>query len=324
MTRDRNGRRKDVFAWDRTTGRTVLVSRGRGSRGADEPSFDPVVSADGRYVAYASAATNLVRHDGNRRTDVFVWDSVSERTTIVSHARGHRQRTGTGWAQDPWITADGGTVVFRTRNGFFEHRVSDGRIRRIVEPRRNTTWPGWIASPDGRYVAVRPSPSSYSLRVWDRWENQIWGRCFVGFRPTGSGVLSADGRFFTGSVSEFRRDLVGEFTGSCDLDGVGDPPFTVISATVAATTDGQTVAANLQVPEGGSVLMDVRLTDRMGAGESAFIDRPVSSWAGATDRPGVSVSADGRVVAYDAESGTLIAGPGQSFRAIYVWIRNPA
>jgi Tol biopolymer transport system component len=66
---DRNSQ-WDVFVHDRRTGRTTAVtSDDVQSNGL---STDPVVSADGRYVAFHSRASNLVSRDANHAADVFV------------------------------------------------------------------------------------------------------------------------------------------------------------------------------------------------------------------------------------------------------------
>ena len=62
----------NIFVRDRDRGRTVLLSRARGGGPADGPSFDPHISADGRWVVFESEATNLVSGDGNLSSDVFV------------------------------------------------------------------------------------------------------------------------------------------------------------------------------------------------------------------------------------------------------------
>ena len=55
----------DVFVRDRRTGTTERVSVGPGGAQGNELSFDPAISADGRFVAFGSGATNLVPGDTN-------------------------------------------------------------------------------------------------------------------------------------------------------------------------------------------------------------------------------------------------------------------
>ena len=86
VTGDTNASR-DVFVYDRQTGVTEGVSCGNGNQ-ADGQSDTPSISADGRYVAFTSDATNLVASDANGKADVFVYD----RQTHVTERRQRRQR----------------------------------------------------------------------------------------------------------------------------------------------------------------------------------------------------------------------------------------
>jgi Tol biopolymer transport system component len=62
----------DVFVRDRRTGKTELVSVAADGAPADGWSDSPSISADGRFVAFASGSDNLVPGDTNGRRDVFV------------------------------------------------------------------------------------------------------------------------------------------------------------------------------------------------------------------------------------------------------------
>jgi Tol biopolymer transport system component len=65
---------QDVFVRDRSRALTTRISVGPRGRQANGESDVPAVSADGRYVAFQSDATNLVPADTNGRLDVFVRD----------------------------------------------------------------------------------------------------------------------------------------------------------------------------------------------------------------------------------------------------------
>jgi Tol biopolymer transport system component len=64
----------DVFVHDLVTGRTSRVSIGNGPNEGNGSSAQPAISATGRWVAFSSTATNLVRRDTNKRVDVFLRD----------------------------------------------------------------------------------------------------------------------------------------------------------------------------------------------------------------------------------------------------------
>ena len=75
-------------------------------------SDQAAVSADGRYVAFASRASNLVRNDRNNSKDVFVKDLISGQTTRVSVTSGGGESNGD--SSSPSISADGRYVAFET------------------------------------------------------------------------------------------------------------------------------------------------------------------------------------------------------------------
>jgi Tol biopolymer transport system component len=80
-----DGERPDIFVRDRTTGQTTIASVSASGGKADAASFAPSLSADGRYLAFDSDASNLVVSDANGNgSDVFVRDLAAGRTTLVS------------------------------------------------------------------------------------------------------------------------------------------------------------------------------------------------------------------------------------------------
>ncbi len=79
----------------------------------DGHSVNPVISADGRYVAFDSMASNLVDGDTNGNRDVFVHDRETGETTRVSQVVfGDRVEEAEGASHDPQISADGRYIAF--------------------------------------------------------------------------------------------------------------------------------------------------------------------------------------------------------------------
>jgi len=76
----------DVFVRDRVLGTTERASVDSAGSEADGGGMGPTISADGRFVAFSSDATNLVAGDTNGREDCFVHDRVSGLTECVSVA----------------------------------------------------------------------------------------------------------------------------------------------------------------------------------------------------------------------------------------------
>ena len=110
---DTNGR-YDIFVRDLQTATTTLVSVNlAGTASANGDSQRPVISADGRYVAFESTASNLVANDTNTWTDVFVRDLQTGTTTLVSV---NNSGTGSGiqTSSSPVISANGRVVIFKS------------------------------------------------------------------------------------------------------------------------------------------------------------------------------------------------------------------
>jgi Tol biopolymer transport system component len=100
----------DIFIRDRKTKKTELVTRAYDGSDANGPSAYPPISDDGRYVAFASEATNLVPNDTNGVTDVFIYDRRLRQTRRISVGAGGVQADGA--STYPSLSATGRYVVF--------------------------------------------------------------------------------------------------------------------------------------------------------------------------------------------------------------------
>ena len=110
----------DVFVRDRLAGTTERVSISSGGSEANDQSFLPSISSDGRFVAFSSVASNLVAGDTNGVRDIFVHDRLTRTTERVSisdteleanaSSDGPGVRGGTSFG--PKISADGRFVAF--------------------------------------------------------------------------------------------------------------------------------------------------------------------------------------------------------------------
>jgi VCBS repeat-containing protein len=101
-----------VFVKDRQTGETGLVSVSSNGTHGNSTSIQASLSADGRYVAFASLSSTLVAGDTNVTFDVFVHDRQTGETRRVSVARDGTQ--GNGSSQLPSLSADGRSVAFQS------------------------------------------------------------------------------------------------------------------------------------------------------------------------------------------------------------------
>jgi Tol biopolymer transport system component len=79
---------QDVFVHDRASGTVTRVSVGSAGMEGDHESHSPSISADGGFVAFESAASDLVSGDSNRTEDAFVHDRALVRVERVVPANG--------------------------------------------------------------------------------------------------------------------------------------------------------------------------------------------------------------------------------------------
>jgi Tol biopolymer transport system component len=164
----------DIFVRDRQTGTTERVSVDSAEAQASSDSYRPVISADGRFVAFYSFATNLVLGDTNAVHDVFVRDRQLGTTERVSVGVGGVQ--GNSDSILPAISADGRYVVFYSfagnlvasdSNGVYDVFRRDrqlGITARMSVDNGGTQGNGASVDPDvsadGRYVTFSSSATN--------------------------------------------------------------------------------------------------------------------------------------------------------------------
>ncbi len=119
---------EDVFVRDLRKQRTILVSRatGRHAAAGTGDSSRPAISADGRYVAFQSYASNLGPHDNPAVPDVFVKDLRSGRLYLASRAKGGAVANAP--SASPSISPDGRFVAFNSKASNLSPGDTDHRI----------------------------------------------------------------------------------------------------------------------------------------------------------------------------------------------------
>jgi Tol biopolymer transport system component len=166
VTGDTNGNR-DVFVRVRSTNITQLVSIGAGGEPANNLSLEPAVSREGRYVAFESAASNLVPGDTTGFQDVFVRDRTAGTTQLVS---AWPSGTPTN-SMAPDISENGQIVVFDSQPsaaGALTNVYRRNRTTGVTElasvgvdgqPANNHSF-GSSVSPDGQHVGFTSSATN--------------------------------------------------------------------------------------------------------------------------------------------------------------------
>ncbi len=158
----------DTFVHDRNTGVTTRVNLNTDGTQANGGSIRTSLSADGRYVAFISRATNLVPDDINHRRDIFVHDRNNSTTTLISRSTDGRQGNE-NTSINFFLSADGRYVIFlseannlvagdtNNRSDFFVHDRNTGftslfnhSVNGIITPVPEFVFPSLSA--DGRYL----------------------------------------------------------------------------------------------------------------------------------------------------------------------------
>jgi Tol biopolymer transport system component len=172
----------DVYVRDLVTGTTSLVSRASGAAGADSngPSTRPSISSDGRYIAFASLATNLSADDVDAFYDVYVRDLQADTTTLVSRATGSFGADANNNSDHPSISGDGRYVAFASYANNLSPADSDSLVDAYVRDLQTNTTSvislangvsgakgngsslGAEISADGRYVAFVSNATNLS------------------------------------------------------------------------------------------------------------------------------------------------------------------
>lgn len=288
---DDNNELLDVFVRDRQTGDTARVSLGVAGQESNGYSEAPALSADGRFVAFHSAADNLAPGDNNMDLDVFVYDRQTGTTARVSVASDGAQAAGASYRAA--LSADGQLVAFVStavnldprdddpQPDVYVHDRQTGATALISVNRQGTAAAGFAGPPalsaDGRYVAF--SSASSDLVAGD--ENEFED-VFVHDRQTGQ----------TTRVS-VRSD--------------GDEVF-ADSYDPALSADGRTVAfwsyATELTDDPDVSGWNVYVHDRQ-AGVTTLISRAAGGGPadGGSLRPRLSV--DGRVVVFESQATNL-------------------
>jgi Tol biopolymer transport system component len=166
-----------IFVFDRATAQVSRVSINSAGAAGDRDSFAASISAQGRFVAFASDASNLVDDDANERTDVFVHDRQSGQTLRVSVDSERGQTVGDSHA--PAISSDGRHVAYwsrardlvdgdrNERHDVFVHDRRTGQTRRLSVSSSGRQSNGHSESPaisaDGRFLAFESSASNLVL-----------------------------------------------------------------------------------------------------------------------------------------------------------------
>ncbi len=273
---------------------TVRASVGATGLGADGRSFSPAVSASGRFVSFASLATNLVSGDTNATYDVFVRDLRAGTTERVSVDSGEAEGNGAS-GDGSALSADGRYVAFYSFASNLTTPDTNGVHDVFVRDRVDGTTE--CVSLDSFGVPGNGSSVACSLSADGR---------FVAFLSAASNLVALD----TNGVQDvFVRDRLSGTTArvSVDSSGVQGNGHAV---QVRISADGRHVAftslASNHVPSDTNGVPDVFVHDRVtGVTERVSVSSTGAQASGEAAEG--APSADGRYVAFYSSAANLVA-----------------
>jgi Tol biopolymer transport system component len=283
----------DVFVRDRETGTTVRVSVDGDGEGGNNHSYQPALSADGRFVVFHSQASNLVADDDNDAADVFFYtlaNSALERVSLNNE--GEEGNAASNFAT---VSEDGRYIAFSS----YASNLADGELYNYLDVYVRDRWTGTTErasvdmagqspngvsvnpalSADGRFVAFDSSASNLV-------EGDTNGRIDVFLRDrippvelTVNYNVGMPGSFFTITGTNFLRNEMitiaanGHELGTLPADDEGR--FTFILATAGADAGFYFVAASVQEVQGVAVLtLDPNAEQRPAQGDDMMLNLP--------------------------------------------------
>ena len=294
----------DVFVYDRAGHRVTRVTVSSKGRQANGPSGDPAISANGRYVAFSSVATNLVPGDTNGLSDVFVRDLRTHRTIRVSVTSRGRQalcKAGGCESTEPALNANGRYVAFESSAtnlvagdtnrlaDVFVHDLRSGRTERVSVSsagrqaggdRTNNGSNAPAISADGRYVAFH----SYALEPRPGRHEQ--GSRHLRTRPQGRKTARVS---VSGGGRQAEQESLGSSAISADGRYVASPPSPRTSSRATSTgsrTSSSATCAPARRSSSASAPQGTRATTRAPRAASSSA-RTIATWP---SRPGPGTS----------------------------------
>lgn len=275
-----------VYLWDRTTGKTTLVSATPDGTPGDGASGSPSISGDGRWIAYRSDATNLAT--GNQ--GILLWERKTGTTTALASVRGTRP-------SDIGISADGRSVTYVATN-------PAGRDQVYVTDRATRVTTLVSAAPDG--TSGDDWSDTPSISGDGRW---------ITYASASGNLVPGD---TDGVLDVFLWDRE---TATTTLVTSGENGAPSGGSITAISDDGSSIALIGCTPHGTSADCQVLVWDRA-SGVTAPVSEPRYDKPGDVRLTTPDLSADGRRVTYHAWAPGAAEGNPESRLEVLVTDRD--
>ncbi len=297
---------QQIYVRDRQTGQTTVVSKSSAGIVGDGTSSAPAISADGRYVAFASTSGNLVASVSG--IQIYVHDRQTGQTTLVSQDNTVTPVEGDGVSATPSISSDGRFVAFASASTNLVAGVSGTQIYvhdRLTGANGTTS----LVSKDGGATAGNGNSSTPSISGDGR---------FVAFMSLASNLVAS-----VSGQQIYLHDRNTGVNGTNSLvshDNNGSPvQGNGASSVPSISSNGQVIAftslaTNLLSPAPAVAGQQVYSHDRSvgvnGTTSLVSKDNSVTPVAGnfASDQP--STNSNGTFIAFSSQATNFVTGSG--------------
>jgi hypothetical protein len=304
----------DIFVLDRSTGIVKRVSTAWNGSEGDDDSLRCSISEDGRYVAFSSAATNLIPGDDNAEEDVYVRDLATDTTRIASVATGGLLG-GDGQSSAPSISSNGRYVTFASyATNLVTGDTNGARDIFIHDFALGTTTRASVSSAGAQGDL---GSSSYPQLTPD-------GR-YVAFGSSSTNLVSGD---TNGIQDDFVHDNITGATRRISVSSAGAQGDNVSYPMLAISPNGRyvafTSAATNLVSGDTNGMWDAFLHDNVtGATQRISVTTTGTQGDGGCFNP-VAVSNDAHYVTYISGATNLVTGDTNGYADIFVAQVTPA
>ena len=271
---------------------------------ADLECGSPSINANGRWVAFASAATTLVAGDANGVSDVFVRDRISLLTERASVGMGGVEGNGASW--DPFLSTDGRYVAFTSA----ADNLVGGDVNGVEDVFLHDRFTGTTLRVCLNSIGLAANGASSSASVSGD------GR-MVAYDSVADNLVLGDGN----SVRDvFVRDRTSGATVRVSVNSLGGEANGP-SSRPSISSDGRFVAfesdADNLVPNDVNQLRDVFVHDLL-TGTTVLASAGLSGAAsnGASER--ASIAASGRFVAFESVADNLVPADANGCADVFV------
>lgn len=295
----------DIFVRNLDTATTTRISiTSAGAQATGGGSFAPVISADGRYVAFQSFATNLVSGDTNGKADIFLHDLQSHTTILISSNEDGSPANGDSYA--PAISADGRYVAFQSQASNLVSGDANGKADVFIRDVQN----GQTA-----LVSVNLSGSAAN-GASDAPSISADGR-YVAFQSDASDLVEGDAN---GKTDIFIRDLVTPTTTRVSVSTAGEEAdgdsFLPVLSSEARFVTFQSKASNL-VENDSNTQTDVFVHDRQTGATTRVSVASDGSQGNAPSYAPASINESG-IVVFASDASNLVNGDTNATTDIFV------